>query len=203
MSLSHHVTSTFVDFLVLHNLLWCIAFTYQRNLCRASINFFWIRKRWANPATSWWQSVLQFCFRERTLLVEWQERHLACNKPVLSLVSRLSTWRYPYVWRSCWWTSLCLMFYNRYRTFFITPVCWICYSGIDVNSGIVTCILKIFISREWIYLVAKKTENNKLTNLIININSPHIHHDEVGNTWNYTDQTIFSYRIQYYTTTSI
>jgi len=144
MSLSHHVTSTFVDFLVLHNLLWCIAFTYQRNLCRASINFFWIRKRWANPATSWWQSVLQFCFRERTLLVEWQERHLACNKPVLSLVSRLSTWRYPYVWRSCWWTSLCLMFYNRYRTFLLHQ----CVGLVIVELTLILALWRAF----WKYL---------------------------------------------------
>ena len=40
--------------------------------------------------------------------------------------------------------------------------------------------MKIFISPEWIYPVAKQTENNKLTNLTININSQHIQHDEVG-----------------------
>ena len=31
-------------------------------------------------------------------------------------------------------------------------------------------------------MVAKQTENNKLTNLTISINSQHIQHDEVGNT---------------------
>jgi len=36
-------------------------------------------------------------------------------------------------------------------------------------------LMKIFISSEWIYPVAKRTENNKLTNLTINTNSPHIH----------------------------
>ena len=45
------------------------------------------------------------------------------------------------------------------------------------------CYLKIFISRKWIYPVAKQTENNKLTNLTININSQHIQHDEVA-IWN-------------------
>jgi len=45
------------------------------------------------------------------------------------------------------------------------------------------CYLKIFISREWIHPVAKQTENNKLTNLTININSQHIQHDEVA-IWN-------------------
>jgi len=45
---------------------------------------------------------------------------------------------------------------------------------------------KIFISPEWIYPVAKRTENNKSTNLTININSRHIPHGEVGDTWNYT-----------------
>ena len=40
--------------------------------------------------------------------------------------------------------------------------------------------MKIFISPEWIYPVAKQKENNKLTNLkTININSQHIQHDEV------------------------
>ena len=48
--------------------------------------------------------------------------------------------------------------------------------------------LKICISPEWIYPVAKQTENNKLTNLTININSQYIQHDEVGNTWNHTAQ---------------
>ena len=38
------------------------------------------------------------------------------------------------------------------------------------------------------YPVAKQTENNKLANLTININSQHIQHDEVGNTLNYTEQ---------------
>ena len=33
--------------------------------------------------------------------------------------------------------------------------------------------LKTFISPEWIYPIAKQTENNKLTNLTININSQH------------------------------
>jgi len=49
-------------------------------------------------------------------------------------------------------------------------------------------ILKIFISPEWTYPVAKQTENNKITNLTIDINSQYIQHDEVGNTWNYTEQ---------------
>jgi len=43
-------------------------------------------------------------------------------------------------------------------------------------------ILKIFISPERTYPVAKQTEKNKLTNLTININSQHIQHDEVGDT---------------------
>ena len=42
--------------------------------------------------------------------------------------------------------------------------------------------MKIFISPERIYPVAKQMENNKLTNLTINTNSQHIQHDEVGNT---------------------
>ena len=50
------------------------------------------------------------------------------------------------------------------------------------------CVWKIFISRKWMHPVAKQTENNKLTNLTVNINSQHIQHDEVGNTWNYTEQ---------------
>ena len=48
--------------------------------------------------------------------------------------------------------------------------------------------VKIFILPEWIYPVAKQTENNKLINLTININSQHIQHDEVGNASNYTEQ---------------
>jgi len=36
-----------------------------------------------------------------------------------------------------------------------------------------------------IYPVTKQTENNKLTNLTININS-HIQHDEVGNRVDYS-----------------
>ena len=32
---------------------------------------------------------------------------------------------------------------------------------------------------------SKRTDNNKLTNLTININSQHIQHYEVGYTWNY------------------
>jgi len=35
---------------------------------------------------------------------------------------------------------------------------------------------------------SKTNGNNKLTNLTININSQHIQHDEVGDTWNYTEQ---------------
>jgi len=35
---------------------------------------------------------------------------------------------------------------------------------------------------------SKTNGNNKLTNLTININSQHIQHDEVGDTWNYTKQ---------------
>jgi len=42
--------------------------------------------------------------------------------------------------------------------------------------------MKIFISPDRIYPVAKQTENNKLSNLTIDINSQHIQHDEVGNT---------------------
>jgi len=34
----------------------------------------------------------------------------------------------------------------------------------------------------------KLTENNKLTNLTININSQHIQHDEVRDMCNYTEQ---------------
>ena len=34
----------------------------------------------------------------------------------------------------------------------------------------------------------KTNGNNKLTTLTININSQHIQHDEVGDTWNYTEQ---------------
>jgi len=49
-------------------------------------------------------------------------------------------------------------------------------------------VMKIFISPEFIYPVAKETENNELTNLTININSQHIQHDKLGNTSNYTEQ---------------
>jgi len=44
-------------------------------------------------------------------------------------------------------------------------------------------LLEIYILPEWIYPVAKQTENNKLTNLTININSQHIQLDEGGYTW--------------------
>jgi len=50
---------------------------------------------------------------------------------------------------------------------------------------------------------SKTNGNNKLTNLTININSQHIQHDEVGDTWNYTEQDNLGYRVSYYTTTSI
>ena len=50
---------------------------------------------------------------------------------------------------------------------------------------------------------SKTNGNDKLTNLTININSQYIQHDEVGDTWNYTEQTIFGYRVSYYTTISI
>jgi len=43
-------------------------------------------------------------------------------------------------------------------------------------------VMKIFISPEFTYPVAKATENNELTNLTININSQHIQHDKLGNT---------------------
>jgi len=55
-------------------------------------------------------------------------------------------------------------------------------------AGLLEELMKIFISPEWIYPVAKQTENNKLTYLTININSQHIQHDEVGNTRNYIEQ---------------
>ena len=35
---------------------------------------------------------------------------------------------------------------------------------------------------------SKTNGNNKLTNLTMNINSQHIQHDKVGDTWNYTEQ---------------
>jgi len=35
---------------------------------------------------------------------------------------------------------------------------------------------------------SKTNGTNKLTNLTININSQHMQHDEVGDTWNYTEQ---------------
>jgi len=35
---------------------------------------------------------------------------------------------------------------------------------------------------------SKTNGNNKLNNLTININSQHIQHDEVGDTWNYTEK---------------
>jgi len=40
--------------------------------------------------------------------------------------------------------------------------------------------------------VAKQTENNKLTNSTININSQHIQHDEVGNRETIQSKTIFA-----------
>jgi len=47
---------------------------------------------------------------------------------------------------------------------------------------------------------SKTKRNNKLTNLTININSQHIQRDEVGDTWNYTEQNnlSISYRIVSY-----
>jgi len=51
---------------------------------------------------------------------------------------------------------------------------------------------------------SKTNGNNKLTNLTINISSQHIEHDEVGDTWNYTEQNnLWLYRVLYYTATSI
>jgi len=35
---------------------------------------------------------------------------------------------------------------------------------------------------------SKTNGNNKLNNLTININGQHIQHDEVGDTWNYTEK---------------
>jgi len=49
-------------------------------------------------------------------------------------------------------------------------------------SQFVLQFLKILISPERSYPVAKQTENNKLTNLTANIKSQHIQHGEVGNT---------------------
>jgi len=52
---------------------------------------------------------------------------------------------------------------------------WCCYEVYE----------NLYFTKKRIYPVAKQTENNKLTNLTININSQHIQHDEVGNMWNY------------------
>jgi len=41
-------------------------------------------------------------------------------------------------------------------------------------------------------------ENNKLTNLTININSQHIQHDEVGTHEIIQSKTIFGYRVSIY-----
>jgi len=49
-------------------------------------------------------------------------------------------------------------------------------------------ILNVFISPEWIYPLAKQTKNDKLNNLTINMNSQHVHNDEVGNTRYCTEQ---------------
>jgi len=68
-----------------------------------------------------------------------------------------------------------------------------------------TAVENLYFAR-MIYPVAKRAENNDLTNLTININSEHIQHDEVGDTRNYTEQNnLYSYRVSYkaYTTTSI
>ena len=48
--------------------------------------------------------------------------------------------------------------------------------------------LKIFIFTRMNISGSKTNENNKLSNSTIDINSRHIQHDEVGNTWNYTEQ---------------
>jgi len=52
----------------------------------------------------------------------------------------------------------------------------------NVAGTLCTLHLKLFISPEWIYPIAKQTENNKLSNLTINTNSQNIQHDDVGNT---------------------
>ena len=51
----------------------------------------------------------------------------------------------------------------------------------EVNS-------KIFIFTRMNISGSKTNENNKLSNSTIDINSQHIQHDEVGDTWNYTEQ---------------
>ena len=59
-----------------------------------------------------------------------------------------------------------------------------CVLLVFVNVVCTVPVLKIFIFTRIniAYPAAKETENNKLTNLTININSRHILHDEVGNT---------------------
>jgi len=47
---------------------------------------------------------------------------------------------------------------------------------------------KIFIFTRMNISGSKTKGNNKLTSLTININSQHIQRDEVGDTWNYTEQ---------------
>jgi len=43
----------------------------------------------------------------------------------------------------------------------------------------------------------------KLNNLIVNVNSQHVQHDEVGARDSVQSKTIFSYRMSHYPTTSI
>jgi len=48
------------------------------------------------------------------------------------------------------------------------------YTRHRVSFSVLILFMKIFISPEWIYPVAKQTENNALINLAININSQHM-----------------------------
>ena len=53
---------------------------------------------------------------------------------------------------------------------------------------IISCHFKNLYFTEMNISGSKTNGNNKLSNLTININSQHIQHDEVGDTWNYTEQ---------------
>jgi len=76
----------------------------------------------------------------------------------------------------------------------LTPTCEydesICSAAVTMRavSTITAATFENLYFTRMIYPAAEQTENNNLTNLTINVNSQHTQHDEVGNTWNYTEQ---------------
>ena len=113
---------------------------------------------------------------ENSTTVKWA---ISCYLPAANSIAAvlpnplLDEW-----WQEAWVWTTCPESLQSHTTEFIGPSLW----------PPTQHALEIFISPEWIYPVAKETKNNKLHNLTINMNSQHVQHDEVGNTWYYTEQ---------------